>query len=317
MIKLKRYENNPIISPVKTRAWEAKATFNPGVLKINNKVYILYRAMSNDNTSCLGLAVSGNGFDIDEREESPFYFPRERFETKMKGNKNTGCEDPRLTLINDRIYMCYTAVGEADIAIRVALTSISKTDFVKKRCGWEKPRLISPAGTWDKNACLLERKVKNKYVFFHRIFPDIWIDFKDSLDNIGWVLGHRYINAGKNSWDDDRIGIACPPIYTKEGWILIYHGRSSRDNSYRLGAMLLDRENPCNVISRLDYPILEPEEWYERRGLTDAVVFSCGCAVLNNEVFVYYGAADTYVCVATVELDELLSELTSKRFYID
>ena len=324
MIKLKRYEKNPIIKPT-SQAWESKATFNPGVVRIKEKTYLLYRAMSEDNTSTLGLAITSNGFEIEERLKEPIYVPREPFEMKVKGYKNTGCEDPRLTIIGDRIFMCYTAVGESgpyiriskvevQPMIRVALTSIKIEDFVKRKWNWEKPILISPPGTWDKDACILERKVSGKFVFFHRIFPNIYADFVEDLTfkKKGWIFGYEFIACRPGKWDDERIGIAGPPIFIKEGWVLIYHGRSSKDGSYRLGAVLLDAENPVNVLARLDYPILEPEEEYEKTGQTRNVVFSCGQAIIDDTLFVYYGSADKFVCVATCRFDDLVSELVKR-----
>ncbi len=318
MIELKRYEGNPIIAPNPRNPWEAKATFNPGIIRIGEKTYILYRAMSMDNTSTIGLAVSSDGFVVEERLSLPVYAPRKYFEMKLKGEKNTGCEDPRVTLIDDRIFMCYTAVGESgpfikvgkvkvNLAIRVALTSIALEDFLGRNWStWEEPKLISPPGTWDKDACILERKVEGRFVFFHRIFPNIWIDSTDDLSfkKKGWVCGYECMSVRKGMWDDDRVGIGGPPIPTEEGWVLIYHGRSSKDGKYRLGAALLSKENPAEVVRRLEEPILEPEEGYE-----ESIVFSCGQAVVDDTLYLYYGAADKYVAVATCRFSDLLSVL--------
>jgi len=104
-----RSNKNPIIVPDKNHPWESKATFNPAALRIRNKTYILYRALSEDNTSSIGYASTKDGVSIDERSPLPVYVPRENFELKKVAGGNSGCEDPRLTKIGKNIYMCYTA----------------------------------------------------------------------------------------------------------------------------------------------------------------------------------------------------------------
>ena len=313
MVELKRYKENPILEPNPENQWEAKAVFNSAALYLKGKVYLIYRAQSNTNVSTFGLAISSNGYDIDERLEYPIYVPREHFELRYSERcmKNTGVEDPRVTIIDDRIYMLYTAVGERFDYVRVALTSISIKDFLKEKWGkWEKPIPISPPGVWDKDAAILPKRIKGKYFIFHRFFPNIWIDTVRSLDfkEKPWIRGYEYIKRRTDKWDCLRIGIGPTPIEVSEGWLVIYHG-VDRNNVYKLGAMLLDKENPTCVISRLDYPILEPKEKYEVEGIVNNVVFSNGAVVLNDELFVYYGGADRCLCLATIELTELIAEL--------
>jgi predicted GH43/DUF377 family glycosyl hydrolase len=314
MIKLERFEGNPIISPIEDHPWESKATFNAGVIREGGKVHILYRAMGKDYTSVLGYASSKDGFHIDERLSEPVYVPREGFEKKAKPG-NSGCEDPRLTRIGDKIYMCYTAY-DAQSPTRVALTSIKVSDFLKKEWNWEKPVLISPPGIDDKNACVLSEKINGKYVIFHRIHPCIWIDFVDNLKFTGdkWIKGSTWFKIRSDKWDSRKIGIAGPPIRTGDGWVLIYHGLSEQDLKYRLGAMLLDIKNPTQSITRLNYPILEPEQWYDNEGLRAGTVFSCGSAVINDILFVYYGGGDKHIAVATIDFRALLEELKNNAF---
>ncbi len=309
MIKLERFDGNPIIQPIEQHEWESNLTFNPGAIYEDGKVHIIYRAVNKDFTSVLGYASSRDGLHIDERLPDPIYIPREDFEKKV-GKGNSGCEDPRLVKVGDKIYMFYTAYDSRN-PTRVALTSIKINDFLNKKWNWKRPVLISPPSIDDKNACVLPEKINGKYVIFHRIPPSIWVDFVDDLEFTGerWIKGHILAKARKGKWDNEKIGIAAPPLKTKDGWLLIYHGVSSQDLKYRLGAMLLDLKNPTHVISRLDYPILEPEEWYENEGLRAGTVFACGAVIIKGKLFVYYGGADKYVCVATANVKELLEEL--------
>lgn len=304
MFRLTRFERNPIISPNEKNNWEAKATFNAAAIYLENKVHIIYRALSKDDKSTLGYASSKNGFDLEERLNEPIYFPRIEEE-------KIGTEDPRITEIDEKIYMCYTAYNGS--IFRVAMTSISKKDFLSKIWNWEHPKIISPPNVFDKNACVI--KVGEKFAFFHRIQPFIWVDFKEkiNLEN-DYIWGHYYnFKTRENSWDDEKIGIAAPPLKTNYGWILIYHGVSSKDKKYRLGAMLLDIKNPTKIISRLKEPILEPEVWYENEGLRYGTVFSCGAVIIKNKLLVYYGSADKYLSVAYCELKELIEEFRKEK----
>lgn len=313
-IKVNRYEKNPIIVPIKEHPWEAKATFNPGAIYLNGKVHILYRAMSMDNTSVLGYAVSSNGLDIEYRHPEPVYVPRKYFEQKLVPNGNSGCEDPRLTRIGDRIYMLYTAFNGKDPP-RVAMTNISVKDFLRGNWrAWSEPRLISPPGIDDKDACLFPEKFKDGYMIIHRIGDDIDYSFVSSLEKESgvWLDENRWIKPRKGMWDSWKVGVASPPIKTKEGWILFYHGVSD-DHVYRVGALLLDLQNPTEVIARSDEPILEPKIPYEIEGQVPNVTFPCGSVLIGNKIYLYYGCADTVTCVATIEVEKILKYLKESR----
>lgn len=312
--KLKKYEKNPILEPDSKHFWESKAVFNPAAFYQDEEVYLVYRGMSEDNTSTMGLAIAKNGFDINERLREPIYFPRCDFEDKKKPMANSGCEDPRITKIEDKLYMFYTAYNGVDLP-RVALTSISVEDFINKRWNWRVPRLISPPGIDDKDACLLPEKINDQYVIFHRIEGDIVLDFVYDLDfqSSKWLRSEAYITTIEGRWDSRKIGIGPPPLKTDEGWLLTYHGISQKDSQYRVGAMLLKKSDPSKVLSRSDFPILEPEAEFEREGITPNVVFPCGAVVISNDLYVYYGGADRVTCVATYKLNKLISYLQESR----
>jgi len=310
-----RINKNPIITPNPKNEWESKATFNPGAIYLDNKVHIIYRAMSNDNTSVFGYAISEDGININYRSPEPIYVPREEFEMKKVPNANSGCEDPRLTLIDDRIYMCYTAYDGLNPP-RVALTSISLDDFLNQNWKWKKPVLISPPGVDDKDACIFPEKVLDpgtdemRYLIIHRIGNDISSDLVKSLDFDGktWLREYRWFLPRVGYWDEVKIGLASPPIKTKKGWILFYHG-IDRNRVYRVGAILLDLQNPLKPLRRSYEPLLEPLEEYEKVGIVPNVVFPCGAVVIKDKVFLYYGGADKVVCVATMNVNDLLKTL--------
>jgi predicted GH43/DUF377 family glycosyl hydrolase/mannose-6-phosphate isomerase-like protein (cupin superfamily) len=311
MIRLRRYGGNPILKPLPEHPWEALAVFNPGAVQAAGRVHMVYRAMSKDNTSVLGYASSADGFNF-ERSPEPIYVPREDFEIKKVPGGNSGCEDPRLTVTDGRVYMCYTAYNGAEPP-RVALTSIDLDDFVAHQWDrWSKPTVITEPHYANKDAAIFPRKVNGKYALLHRIEPDIWVDFVDDLDfTAGEFLGGRVLMSPRAGERDSRkIGIAGPPIETPQGWLLLYHGVSKKtDHHYHVRAALLDRDDPTKVIARTRDPILDTMMPYEREGVVPNVVFPCGHAVLGDILFVYYGGADTVIGVATISLSELMRKL--------
>ncbi len=322
---LKKHFKNPIIKPVMEHFWESQATFNSAALNDNGKVHFLYRAMGDNNISVLGYASSKDGLNIDERLDQPAYLPSEPFEYSngmeavanyMSGGGYGGCEDPRLTRIDDTIYMTYVAFNGFDPP-RVALTSIKRKDFLNKNWKWKKPKIISKPGVVDKNAVLFPEKINGKYTFLHRIFPNILIDFVEDLDfkKGSYLKGEYKIEPTTDGWDSRKVGAGPPPIKTKEGWLLIYHAVDDKDDSkYKIGAMLLDLNDPTKVLYRTKRPILEPTDKYENEGYKAGVAYPCGAALIKDILYVYYGGADKFLCVASKDLDELLTGLKKSGY---
>ena len=375
--RLHKSSANPIIEPIAQNEWESSATFNPAAFRVNGKTYIIYRAMGPGHMSMLGCAISKNGIHIEERTKEPIYGPREDFEgcqgttlekatVFMSGGGWGGCEDPRITLIDNRLYLIYVAYDGCRPP-RVALSSISLKDFLAKaqrqnnsytcttsschlylknpskypdtlqnflkkpntnlcaKCksysavgpknwNWTKPILISPPGVVDKNACILPEKINNKYVIFHRIYPNILIDFVDNLNFSGkgkkFLKGEFKIRPRPLMWDSKKIGVGPTPLKTKKGWLVIYQAVGSQEpGQYKIGAMLLKLTDPTKVLHRSNQPILEPTEWYENQGHKSGVAYPCGAVIDKGQLFIYYGGADKFVCAATASLDKFLDDL--------
>ena len=312
----KRYSKNPILLPISAHTWEAKAVFNPAAISLGGKIHILYRALSNHNTSCFGYAVTKNGFDITERLADQVYVPREDFEKKKIDEANSGCEDPRLTKIGKNIFICYTAFDGIGPP-RVAISSISDKDFLARNWNWEKPVLVTPAGFDDKDTCLFPEKLKGGYFILHRVGNEICGDYFKTLDFKNELVKKciRIIGPRINCWDSSKVGITAPPIKTKYGWLLLYHGVSKSHSTYRVGALLLDLKDPAIVLARSTDPIFEPEKEYEKVGIVNNVVFPCGMVVRGNLLYIYYGGADQVVGVATMELKIILDALRHSMKY--
>jgi len=308
-----RFKGNPVLSPIEDHPWESKAVFNPAAVCETGKVRILYRASADDDTSVFGYAESRDAFRVSKRLPDPVYVPRADFERK-KNPGNSGVEDPRITGIGDTYHMFYTAV-DAEGPPRVALTSIGKKDFLAGRFDrFSFPKLISPAGIDDKDACLFPEKIGEKFVVMHRIQPSIDINF---LDDLGFEGAHGslthnpFVFLRRGMWDSAKIGINSIPVRTDEGWLVLYHGVSENDHAYRIGALLLDLAHPDRVIGRSRHPIFEPLEPYEREGVVPNVVFPCGAIARSGKLVIYYGGADKVIGVASMPLKKLLKQLIS------
>lgn len=295
---MERFSGNPILRPLEEHAWESRGVFNAAAIYLDGKVHILYRAIGNDNISRFGYASSSDGFTIDERLPNPIFEPAADCE-------KDGCEDPRLSEVDEQLVMTYTALREYSHlqVYQVALTTIAKKDFIQKKWNWGTRRLPFP-GIRNKNAVIFPQRVNGRYVMLHRIDPDICIAYSDDL--IRWCDMMSVMNPQADGWDNWKIGVAGPPIKINEGWLVIYHGVSV-ERLYSLGIALLDREHPEQVLYRSKEHILAPKEDYERFGKVPNVVFSCGNLILDDRLFVYYGAADSVLCVATIGLDRLLA----------
>lgn len=323
---LKRFKNNPIIKPNAENAWEARATFNTAAVYEDGKVHFIYRALGDKDLSVFGYATSSDGVNIDERSDEPIYFPREAFETPgqkvfatfadhyMSGGGYGGVEDPRITKVDGKFYMTYVAFDGATPP-RVALTSIKVDDFLNRRWDkWERPKLISAPGMVNKNAVIFPEKVNGKYVVFHRIFPNILIDYVDNLEFNDYLKGQYMIAPRKGHWDSKKIGAGAPPIRTKDGWLFIYQAVGYQDSSrYKIGAMVLDINDPTKVLYRSNKALIAPDMPYENDGHKAGVVYPCGAVVKDNNLFVYYGGADTVTCAASENLDKFLHDLKNNQ----
>jgi predicted GH43/DUF377 family glycosyl hydrolase len=200
--------------------------------------------------------------------------------------------------------MAYTAYRNHDFPVifQISLTSINLKDFVNRNWNWKERSLPFP-NVRNKDAVILPRKVDGKYLMFHRIEPSICVSYSEDLKR--WYDFKSIMEPREGMWDSKKIGAAGTPIELNEGYLFIYHGVDEQKH-YSLGAALLDKSNPEKVLYRSEKPILTPCEQYECVGDVPNVVFSCGNVQIDDQVIVYYGGADTVLCGANYELNELL-----------
>jgi len=308
---VKRLSQNPIFKPTKN-AWESKYVFNPTALQFGDETHLLYRAMGDDETSVMGLAISTDGINFDTRFDQPIYVPRAPFELKKKGTGLSGAEDARAVIIEDRIHLTYTGYNGVDVPA-VVHSSIALDDYHKRNWdAWSEPKLISPETIDDKDATILPDKINGRYLVLHRIDHHICADFVPDLDFETHKLDRciQILGPRRGMWDSQKIGINGPPIKTDKGWLQFYHGISD-EFKYLMGAVLLDRNDPIQVIGRTAMPLMEPELSWEEEGWINNVVFSCGQVIRAGQIYIYYGGADTVIGVATIPLDDLIESLAN------
>jgi predicted GH43/DUF377 family glycosyl hydrolase len=313
--KLVRPVDGPILEPIADHAWESRYVLNAAAVRLSGTIYILYRAFGDDEISRVGLAWTRDGVHIDGRLDRPIFEPANAAES-------AGCEDPRVTVVGDRLYMLYTA-WDRELP-QIAMASIPTQAFVEGRFdAWERHGLGFP-GLSNKDAVLYPDKFDGRYVIYHRIDPNMWISYLDALTCPWPKTGHKIVTGPRPGmmWDGVKIGAGAQPIKTTHGWLNIYHG-VDYERSYRLGVLFMDIEDPARVIYQSPNPILEPEADFEigrssgRDYWVPHVVFTCGAVPAvdkeivgpDDDILVYYGAADTAIGVARGRLRDIVPVL--------
>lgn len=228
-------------------------------------------------------------------EETPSIVPATEYEI-------FGIEDPRITKIEDRYFITYSAVSDKGIVTGL----ISTQDFRE----FQREGIIFHPD--NKDVVIFPEKIHGKYYALHRPSsshfgkPEMWI--AESLDLLCWG-NHRFLmGLREGAWDAGRIGASAVPFLTEEGWLEIYHG-ADEQNRYCIGAVLLDQDQPWIVKARSETPIMEPEADYECEGFFGDVVFPCGAVVEGGIVKIYYGVSDTSVAYAEIPLDQIMAGL--------
>lgn len=310
IISLERHNKNPILLPNQDNWWESKAVFNPAVLYDGNKVHMLYRAIGEyeQYISRFGYACSTDGFNF-ERKDGIAFGPTEVYE-------KYGTEDPRLMTIDNQIYLSYVVLSDYVAKCPMASTALAKTNDFHS---YTRLGIITSEGSDNKDVVIFPEKINEKYVCLHRprswVGPEFGVDKPSIWIGDGKILSnfdkHSLLMKPEQEWEESRIGTGTPPIKTKSGWLLFYHG-VDKHFVYRTGAAILDLKNPTKVIARTKDPILQPEEPYEKSGDVNNVVFPTGACIIDERLHVYYGGADKVCCLASVELSDLLSHILNE-----
>lgn len=313
MLQLKRSKNNPILIPDETSWWEKKAVFNCAVLYDGKVIHMLYRAIGEyeNYVSRIGYASSSDGISF-TRSKEPVLYPELDYE-------RFGIEDPRLITVDNKTYVTYVVLSDYVKNNPSVSTALANTEDFSR---YERLGIVTLPGSQDKDVVLFPRTItesdSQRYMLLHRPSswvgpqyntekPSIWIAEGDSVTNYN---KHSLLIKPEESWEALKIGAGVPPIKTDKGWLVLYHG-VNEEHVYSAGAILLDLKEPTKILGRTRNPILSPEEQFELKGDVNNVVFPTGACILDGKLFVYYGAADKVICLATIELKEILDYLLS------
>ena len=330
-------KNEGVVLKKRPFEFESGGVLNPGCIEHENLTHMFYRAVRDGNYSSVGYCQL-NGKEIIKRLSYPIIVPEHDYEKH-------GVEDPRITKIGDTFYILYTAYDGLNARVALVTTKnmilfekhglispqityseaedIFNKTGVSERYVFFESQLKETNGEgimlWEKDAVLFPEKINGKFAMLHRILPGIQIAYFDNFTDLDTTYWKKYL-AELNKHvvldplyphENRYIGSGCPPIKTKDGWLLIYHSVevTLTQRIYHASAALLDLENPGKLLSRLKEPLFSPTEIWEKKGVIENVVFPTGAIVKGDDLYIYYGAADNCIGLKIVSISELLSEL--------
>jgi len=292
---VRRWEGNPIIT-IDDLPFRCIDICNAGAVKVDEEYILLLTIQRLEGHYLIYPARSSDGYHfkvndqplLSPSQEEPYLIYEER-----------GVLDARIVLLEDVYYICYDALGRHGYRAGLARTEDFKT---VQHIG-----LISEPDT--KGSVLFPGKIKGKYARLGRPWEgrSIWISYSEDLEYWGW--SEVVISPRGGFWDSDRIGMATPPMKIDQGWLIIYYGikQTSAGPLFRLGAVILDAENPTKILGRTNIPILSPREDYERIGDVSNLVFSCGAIIEpDDKVKLYYGAANSCISIGTTRVQDIV-----------
>lgn len=291
-----RYSNNPIIK--RDQIPSANSIFNSAVIHKDGTFVGVFRS---DNKAMeqhlfLGNSLDGINWDI-EHEPMPLY-------NNQDEQIGVACGyDPRVCFIEDRYYVTW-CTGFHGPTIGVAYSY----DFKKFY------RLENSFLPFNRNGVLFPRKINNKYLMLsrpsdngHTPFGDMFLSESFDMEHWGY---HKYVMQA-TGWAWTKVGAGPIPIETEEGWLLLFHGVGTTCNGmiYSMGAAILDINEPWKIKYRCKPYILHPTTLYECVGDVPNVIFPCATLhdAKTGRIAIYYGAADTTVCLAFARVDELIT----------
>ncbi|MDD2717296.1 MAG: glycoside hydrolase family 130 protein [Candidatus Wallbacteria bacterium] len=301
---VRRYEKNPILTKLDI-PYPVETVHNAGVVKHGKKYIMLFRSHLCNGRSVIGIAESDDGLQFKARS-APFIVPAGT--EPFKSYEECGVEDPRICAINGEYFITYSAYSKHGVRIALASTK----DFEKL----ERISLITQADY--RNVVLFPEKINNRYVRLDRPHSEIspwslWISY--SPDLIYWGDSKVLIKPMTYHWDEMKVGPGATPIKTEEGWLNIFHGvfKTMDGAVYRLGVALHDLKDPSLLRGVSDNWILQPESPWEITGYVHNVVFCCGAvAEADGTIKIYWGGADSVMCVGTAKISDLIQMCLTK-----
>lgn len=321
--------------------FENDGVLNPAIMQEGTTVHVFYRAVRRGNYSTIGYAKLEGPLNVVERKQVPILIP-------STDDEIHGIEDPRIVKIDNIYYLTYCAYDGVNalgsLATSIDLNHFEKQGVIVPQVTYEEfKRLTEFSGylnekyerfhvhnniksnpgkkllLWDKNVLFFPRMINGKFMFLHRVRPDIQIVAVKSIKDLTKEFWNDYLlhftehilMTSKHEHEIGYIGGGCPPIETAAGWILIYHGVHDTASGYvyTACAALLDLNDPTKEIARLPHALFEPELPWELFGYVNNVVFPTGTSLFDGRLYIYYGAADKRIAAVSLNLEELITEL--------
>lgn len=296
---VRRFQGNPILTKEQV-PYTVETVHNAGMTKADGEYIMVFRSHLRNGRSILGLARSEDGFRF-RPDPRPFMVPST--EGVFHEYEEFGIEDPRICAIDGEYLITYSAYSKHGVRIGLARTA----DFKSV----ERIALITQADY--RNVVIFPQKFRDRFIRLDRPHSEIspwslWISY--SPDLIHWGDSRVVMKPAPYHWDQMKIGPGATPFRTDKGWLHIYHGvfQTMDGAIYRLGTALHDIEDPSKILGVADEWILQPEDPWEVTGYVHNVVFTCGAIPeRDGTVKIYWGGADTVMCVGTAVVDELVN----------
>lgn len=297
---LKRHPKNPIIAPGDFPHGRADAVFNCGqTMQEKNTVLLLSVILADSPEPAIYVARSQDGVQF-EIQPKPLI---QGTDDPLLSKYDKWVIDTRVTRIDDTYYIVRPTGGAAH-ALLYRTDDFEECEFLDCiALGHNRVPCIFPERIgdyyWRLDRPSLGETSSNPGSIWISRSPDLlhWGHFRPLLD--------PFIH-----WAGFKVG-PTPPIRTEQGWLEIFHGvnKNCSTTRYSLGAMLLDLENPTKILGRMNSYLLTPETEYEQSGRVPDVVFTCGAIADHDEdrLRVYYGGADTCICLAEGCLSEIVA----------
>eukprot|EP01037_Dinobryon_pediforme_P007890 gene7890-7958_t len=317
-------------------SFENDAVLNPAVIRDAAGIHLFYRAVHKGNYSCIGHVLLNTPLSVKSRDDKPLLDPQFEYESH-------GMEDPRIVEIDGLYYLSYVAFDGANALGAVAtskdLKKFKKLGIIVPRISYDQFDQLTKNNTplnekylrynrgaqilADKDLVFFPRRINGKLAFIHRIKPDIQLALINELTDLTPAFWEEYflhfndhiLMCPKYAHEISYVGGGCPPVETEHGWLLLYHGVKDAVKGYEYAccAALLDLDDPLIEIARLPYPLFKPELDYELKGDVDDVCFPTGTILEGDKLFIYYGAADELIACASVNINDLVSELLKNK----
>ena len=328
--------------------FENDGAFNPAAIQHKGQMHLFYRAVRTGNYSSIGYAALKTPTVVEKRHKKPLIIPEHPYESQGIEDPRITCIEGTFYLT----YTGYNKVNALGaLATSEDLTHFNKQGIITPQLTYREykhlveccpglnqkyffhykifkehglgPEVAGKLMVWDKNLMFFPKKIHGKFALLHRIHPGIQIVYFDSLKELTKEFWEDYfMNLEKHivmdpqlKHESSHIGGGCPPIETEDGWLLIYHAAEDTPKGfkYHAAAALLDKDNPSIEIARLPSPLISPTFKWEKVGYVNNIIFPSGAIVDQGVLFIYYGAADERVAVASIELETLVNELLKHK----